>query len=92
MVLIQNWAFLVNLDRENLFYDILERKNVILGYKKTKLKSPKNEIFPKGLVHGFGPKKAIFLCFFIRNIDQESVFCYILEQKKTSFYAINKRS
>ena len=39
-------------------------------------------MFPKGLVHGFGPKLAIFSTFFLGNIDQENVFYDILEQKK----------
>ena len=47
MVLIQNWPvfhllFLGNIGQENVFYDILERKNAFLGYKKKKLKKSKN--------------------------------------------------
>ena len=39
MVLVQKWpffqlSFLCNIGQENLFYDILERKNAFLGYKK----------------------------------------------------------
>ena len=39
MVLVQKWPFLEffflgNLGQQNLFYDILERKNGFLGYKK----------------------------------------------------------
>ena len=38
MVLVQKWRFLQlfflgNIDQENVFHDILERKNVFLGYK-----------------------------------------------------------
>ena len=33
--------FLGNLDQENVFYDILERKNAFLGYKKKKFKKTK---------------------------------------------------
>ena len=41
MVLLQKWPFfqlffLVNLGPENVSYDILERKNVSLGYKNMK--------------------------------------------------------
>ena len=40
-------------------------------------------IFPKGLTHGFGPKRAICsTSFFLANIGQESVFDDILERKK----------
>ena len=47
-----------------MFYDILERKNVFLIYKNGKLKKSKNLDFPKGLVHGFGPKLVIFSFLF----------------------------
>ena len=35
--------------------------------KTGRLKSRKIEIFIKGLVHGFGPKLAIFPSFFVRQ-------------------------
>ena len=50
-----------------MFYDILEGKNAFLGKKTRSSKSKKIEIFPKGLVHGFGPKLAIFSCFYFRQ-------------------------
>ena len=56
--------FLGNKGQEIVFYDILERKNVFLGYKNNKFKSPKLDIFPKGLTHGIGPKMAILPTFF----------------------------
>ena len=69
MVLVQKWPFLQlffigNIGQENVFYDILERKNVFLTYKNQKLKKSKIDIFPKGLTHGFNPKMAIFPNFF----------------------------
>ena len=47
MVLLQKWPvfllfFLGNIARENMFYDILERKNDFLGYKNKKFKKSKN--------------------------------------------------
>ena len=54
-----NFVFLVNKGQENVFYDILERKNAFLSYKNKKFKKAKIDIFPKGLTHGFGPKIAI---------------------------------
>ena len=47
MVLIEKWPFfelffLANIGQENVFYDILERKNVFLGYKNNKSKKSKN--------------------------------------------------
>ena len=59
--------FLDNITQENVFYNILERKNAFLGYKKKKFKKSKNDIFPKVLVHGFGPKLAIFSPFCFRQ-------------------------
>ena len=35
-------VFLGNIEQENVFYDILERKNAFLGYKKKKFKKSKN--------------------------------------------------
>ena len=68
MVLVQKWPFfqlffLGNIGHENHFYDILERKNAFLGYKKKRSKSQKINIFLKGFTHGFGPKMAIFPTF-----------------------------
>ena len=59
-----NFFFKGNIRQGNIFYNILERKNAFLGYKHTKLKSRKIDIFPKGLTHGFGPKIAIFPILF----------------------------
>ena len=47
MVLVQEWPFfqlffLGNIGQENVFYDILERKNAFLPYKNKKLKKSKN--------------------------------------------------
>ena len=53
--------------QENLFHDILKRKNAFLGYKTRSLKSRKMGVFPKGLVHGFGLKVSIFLSFCFRQ-------------------------
>ena len=45
MVLVQNWAR----RQENVFYDILERKNNFLGYKRRSSKSRKIYIYCKGV-------------------------------------------
>ena len=86
MVVVQKWPFfqlfnLGNIGEENVFNDILERKNACLGYKNKKLKKSKNWHFPKGLTHGFDPKMAIFPSVFLSNIGQANVFYDILEQK-----------
>ena len=47
MVLVQKWPFfqlffLGNIGKENVFYDILERKNAFLSYKNKKFKKWKD--------------------------------------------------
>ena len=68
MVLVKNWQFfhLFNtgkIGQENIFENILARKKFFQTIKTRILKSGKIGIFLKGLVHGFGQKLAIFLCF-----------------------------
>ena len=65
MVLVQKWPFfnfffLGNIGQEHVFYDILERKNAILGYKKRSSKTRKIAIILKELTHDLGPKMPIF--------------------------------
>ena len=86
MVLVKKWPFfqlffLANIGQENVFYDILERKDVFLGYKNKKLEIRKIDIFPKRLTYDFGIRMAIFPTLFLGNIGQENVFYDILERK-----------
>ena len=72
MVLVQKWPFFPGfflgfVGQENVFYDILERKNAFLGYKRRSSKRRKIDIFAKGLTHGFGPKMAIFFQLFLKQ-------------------------
>ena len=63
--------FLGNIGQEKVFYDIPHRKNAFVAYKNKKFKPQKNDIFPKGLAHGFGPKMALFpTSFTIFYIDK----------------------
>ena len=53
MVLVQNWSFfqvffLRNIDKENVLYDILERKTAFLGYKNKNFKNLKKLMFFPG--------------------------------------------
>ena len=52
--------FLGNIGQENVFYDILERKNDILSYQK---KKSKNWHFSKGLNQWFWSKNGHFSNF-----------------------------
>ena len=80
--------FLGNLGQENVFYDILERKNAFVGYKNKKFKRLKNWHFSKG--NGFAPKIAIFPSFFLGNIGQENVN-YDVVQREKAFLGYKKK-
>ena len=77
--------FLSNIGHENVFYDILERKNAFLAYKNKKFKSQKIDIFPTGLTHGFGPKMTIFPTFFFTQYRPgKSLLRYSKTKKRLS--------
>ena len=84
MVLVQKWQFfylffLGTIGHENVFYDILERKNTFLGYKNNKFKKSKH--FSKGVNPWFWSKNGHFSNFyFVENKGQENVFYDILER------------
>ena len=70
MVLVQKWPFfqlffLGNIGQENVFYDILERKNDFLGYKNKKFKNSKNWDFFKGVNPWLCPKNDHFSNLFL---------------------------
>ena len=49
MAIFPSLFFLGNIGEENVFYDILERKNAFLSYKNKKFKQSKNSHFSKGV-------------------------------------------
>ena len=87
MVLVQKWPFfqlffLGNISQENVFYDILERKNAFLGYKTKMFKKSKNWHFSKGVSPWFWCKIGDYSIFiFSGNLAQENVFYDILKGK-----------
>ena len=86
MVLIKKWPlfqlfFLGNIGQENVFYDILERKNDFLHYKDQKFKKSRNSHFFKRVNPSFLSKNGHFSNFFsLGNIGHENVFYDILER------------
>ena len=58
------FPFLGNTGQENVFYDILELKNVLLSYKNNKSKKSKNWHFFKGVNPWFWSKNGHFSKFF----------------------------
>ena len=65
-----NFLFLGNKCQENVFYDILERNNIFLGYKNKKFKKSKSWHFSKKVNLWFWSKNimVIFQLFFLGNI------------------------
>ena len=59
-----NFFFLGKIGQENVFCDILERKNAFLGYKNKKFKKSKNCHFSKGVSPWFWYKNGHFSNFF----------------------------
>ena len=68
-----------------MFNNVQERKETFCGHKKSVFLSPKNRIFPKGLVNPcFWSKNLVFfLELFSVKIRVEIMFNNVLEQKET---------
>ena len=62
-----NFFFLGNISQQNVFYDIIERKNTFLGYKNIQSKKSKNWHFSRAVNPWFWSKMAIFATFFFRQ-------------------------
>ena len=98
MVLVQKWPlchlfFLGSIGQENVFYDILERKNAFLGYKNKKFKKSKNWYFSKGVNPWFWSKNGHLSNFyFLGNIGRENICYDILERKNVFLGYKNKKS
>ena len=84
--------FLGNIDHENVFYVILERKNAFLGCKNKKFKKSKNCHFSKGVNPRFWSKNGDFSNFFFQAIQAKKISFTIFQNEKTSFQAVKTRS
>ena len=97
MVFVQRRPFfqlslLGNIGKENIFYDILDRKNAFLDYKNKKLKKSKNWHFSKSVKPWFWSKNVHFFNFvFLGNIGQGNVFYHIVERKNAFLGYKNKK-
>ena len=80
-----NLFFLGNIGHKNVFYDILQRKNTFLGYKKKGSKSQKIDIFP-----WFWTKNGHFSIFFFSAIQHRNMSLTIFQNEKTPFQAMKK--
>ena len=96
MVLVQKWPFLKlfflgNIGQENVFYDILERKNAFLTYKNKKLKKSRNWHFSKGVNPWFWSRNGHFSNFlFLGNVGEENILNDILQRKNAFLGYKNK--
>ena len=77
---------------ENVFCDILGKKNAFLGYKKKKFKKPKNCDFSKGVNPWFWYKNGHFSNFLFLAIQARKMSFTIFQKEKTPFQAIKTRS
>ena len=96
MILVQKWPFFQlflvgNISQENVFYDILERKNAFVGYKNKKFKTSRNCNFSKWVNPWFWSKNGHFSKFFFRQYRLENVFYDILERKNAFLTYKNKK-
>ena len=97
MVSLQNCPFFHlfffgNIVKENVFNDILERKNAFLGNKNKKFKKSQNCHFCKGVNPCFCSKIGYFSIFFFQAIQATKSCFMIYQNEKTHFQAIKTRS
>ena len=92
MAIFPPFFFLGNIGQQNVFYDILERKNGFLGFKNKKFKQSKNWHISKGVNPSFSSKNGHFSknCS-LGNIAQENFFYGILDRKNGFLGYKNKK-
>ena len=77
--------YLFNIGQENVFYDVLERKNAFLGYKNKKFKMSKNWHFSKGVNPCFFSKNGhCFDFFFWQYRPEKCLLRYFRAGKRLS--------
>ena len=96
MVLVQKWPFLQllflgNIGQENAIYDILERKEAFLGYKRRSSRSRKIHILHKRVIPCVWSKNAHFFIFFFRKYRPGKCLLRYFRTKKKPFQALEKR-
>ena len=82
MVLAKIWPFFQlssfgNIGHKNVFYDILERKNGFIRYKKEKVKKSKNREFSEGVSPWFWQKTGHLSNFLFNGIYAKTMFFMI---------------
>ena len=59
-----NFFFFGNIEQDNVFYDLLERKNAFVDYKNKKFKNSENRHFSKGVNLWYWSKNCHFCNYF----------------------------
>ena len=89
---VSKFFFLGNIVQENLFDDIVDRKNVFISYENKIMKNSKNWHFSKGVNPWFWSKNGHFSnILFLGNIGQVNIFDDILEQRNSFLSYKNKK-
>ena len=91
MAIFPTFFFFGNIRQENVFFDILQRKNAFLGYKNKNFKKSKNSHFSKKVNPWFLSKNGLFFNFFFSAIQARKMSCMIFQNAKTLFQAIKTR-
>ena len=97
MLLVQKWSFFKlyfsgNIGQETVFYEILERKNAILGYKNKKFKKSKNRHYSKGVNSCLWYKNGHFSNFIFQAIYARKMSFTIFQNETKPFQALKTRS
>ena len=88
MTIFPTFIFLGYVGQENVFYDILERKNAVVGYKNKKLEKSKNRHFSKGVNPCFQSKNGQFSNIYFQKIQARKMSFTIFQNEKTPFQII----
>ena len=92
MGIFPTFFFSGNIGQQNVFYDILERKNAVLGYKNKKFKKSKNRQFSKRVNSWFWSKIGHSCSIFFQAIQAKKMSFTTFYNEKPPFQAIKTRS
>ena len=88
MTIFPTFIFLGYVGQENVFYDILERKNAVVAYKNKKLEKSKNRHFSKGVNPCFQSKNGHFSNIYFQKIQARKMSFTKFQKEKTPFQII----
>ena len=92
MTIFSNFFFYAIQAREMSFTIFQNKTTPFQAIKTRSSNSQKIDIFPNGLIHGFGPKMAILATFFFQAIQARKMSFTIFQKEKTPFQGIKTSS